>query len=147
MSNLKELKHAIRSVPGVTSVSLVRFETMTFREQLETIRQSHIVLGIHGAGLSHIMFMNSSSGNATTDQQTNLQIQQQQQQPKSSSPTPTLIEFLSSSTDDYFGYLATCKGVQFYGIDPESYEVTFLKSHIIAKARDIVQSTLSSSSP
>jgi Glycosyltransferase 61 len=38
-------------------VKVVRFEEMTFKEQLQSIRESHILIGNHGAGISHLVFL------------------------------------------------------------------------------------------
>ena len=135
LSNLKELKRTIRGVPGVTSVSLVRFETMSFKEQLETIRQSHIIIGNHGAGLSHVMFMKSSK-TSSDDTTTNHHHHQQQQ------PIPALIEFTNASTD-YFAYLAQWKGVEFHGVDID-VDSSSLSHSDIGQVRRIVKSKFSS---
>jgi glycoprotein 2-beta-D-xylosyltransferase len=117
LSNLKELKKALRGVPGVTSVSMVRFETMTFREQLQTIRQAHIVIGNHGAGLSHVMFMNEKS---------------------------TLIEF-STGGADYFDFMAQWKGVSYHAV-PIDYDDTSLQKKSILEVFQFVKSKMSISS-
>jgi hypothetical protein len=39
----------------VTSVNVVLLETMTFGEQNSAIRESHILIGTYGAGLSHVL--------------------------------------------------------------------------------------------
>ena len=57
IENLVDLQHTLQDLEGVSSVQLVRFETMSFEEQLRTIRQTQLLIGNHGAGLSHIMFM------------------------------------------------------------------------------------------
>ena len=59
--NLNVLARSIRSVEGVTDVQLVRFEEMTFEEQLMTIRETHILIGSHGAGISHLLFLQDDS--------------------------------------------------------------------------------------
>lgn len=59
--NLNELARSIRSMEGVTDVQLVRFEEMTFEEQLLTIRETHILIGNHGAGISHLLFLQDDS--------------------------------------------------------------------------------------
>lgn len=55
--NMKDLKKLLRKHPKVTSVELVRLESMKFAEQIRTIRQAQILIGNHGAGLSLLMFM------------------------------------------------------------------------------------------
>lgn len=60
ISNLEQVKVALqKGVPG-SHVDLVRLETLhTFADQLRVMRQAHIVVAMHGAALSHLMFMNS----------------------------------------------------------------------------------------
>lgn len=82
--NLEELKRRLLKVKHVTSVELVQLETMTFREQLATIREAHILIGNHGAGLSHVLFMDQRSH---------------------------LLEF-SEDYKEFFIYLSEWKGVQ-----------------------------------
>jgi glycoprotein 2-beta-D-xylosyltransferase len=61
LSNLDKLRHRLLKVKGVTSVELLRLETMSFGEQLSAIREAHILIGNHGAGLSHLLFMDRKS--------------------------------------------------------------------------------------
>ncbi|KAG7353381.1 DUF563 domain containing protein [Nitzschia inconspicua] len=55
-SNFKELQSRLEKINGVTT-QLVRLETHSFAEQLKLIRQAHVLIGHHGAALSHLMFM------------------------------------------------------------------------------------------
>lgn len=58
VQNFEELATVIRQeVKGVTEVEVVRFEQMTFHEQLKTIRETHILIGNHGAGMAHMLLM------------------------------------------------------------------------------------------
>lgn len=59
--NFNELASSLRMVEGVTEVQVVRFEGMTFEEQLRTIRETHILIGNHGAGISHLLFLQDDS--------------------------------------------------------------------------------------
>jgi glycoprotein 2-beta-D-xylosyltransferase len=59
--NFDELARSLRTVEGVTEVQVVRFEGMTFEEQLRTIRETHILIGNHGAGISHLLFLQDDS--------------------------------------------------------------------------------------
>jgi hypothetical protein len=61
ISNLPDLEKEIAKVPGVTSVHRLQFETMTFRDQLQAVRRAHVLIGNHGAGLTHILFMDKQS--------------------------------------------------------------------------------------
>jgi hypothetical protein len=58
-SNFEKLQSTLEKIPHVT-VQLVRLETLSFREQLKLIRQAHVLIGNHGAGLTHLMFMDQS---------------------------------------------------------------------------------------
>ena len=126
LTNLKELKRAIRGVPGVTSVSLARFETMSFKEQLQTIRQSHVVIGNHGAGLSHVMFMKESVDGGDGVSPTSI--------------SSKLIEFTNGGTD-YFAFLANWKQVSFHGIGID-IDTPSLTRGTIGEVRHIVKSIL-----
>jgi hypothetical protein len=68
-NNLDKLRARLETIPGV-KVHLVRLETMSFGEQLKLIRQAHVLIGNHGAALSHLMFMEKSRSHViefTTD--------------------------------------------------------------------------------
>jgi len=58
-SQLDTLQKRLNRIPGVT-VNLVRLETLSFKEQLKLMRKAHILIGMHGAALSHIVFMAES---------------------------------------------------------------------------------------
>jgi hypothetical protein len=55
-NNLEKLQSTLEKISGVT-VQLVRLETHTFGEQLKLVRQAHVLIGNHGAALTHLMFM------------------------------------------------------------------------------------------
>jgi prepilin-type processing-associated H-X9-DG protein len=61
LQNLDALKSRLAKVKGVTSVAVVRLEKMDFGTQLKTMRQAHILIGNHGAGLTHVLFMDKNS--------------------------------------------------------------------------------------
>jgi Glycosyltransferase 61 len=44
-------------IPQVSAVHVLPLHTMTFREQLRAIRESELVIGNHGAGLTHLLFL------------------------------------------------------------------------------------------
>jgi hypothetical protein len=58
-NNFEKLQSTLEKIPNVT-VQLVRLESLSFEEQLKLIRQAHILIGNHGAGLTHLMFMDQS---------------------------------------------------------------------------------------
>ncbi|KAK8108887.1 hypothetical protein PG984_014688 [Apiospora sp. TS-2023a] len=47
---------------GIADIGLVDFEGMSFREQVETARDTDVLVGMHGAGLTHTMFMEEGRG-------------------------------------------------------------------------------------
>lgn len=58
VQNFADIKKQVEAaIPAVTSVVVVRFETMTFAEQLKTIRETHVLIGNHGAGIAHMLFL------------------------------------------------------------------------------------------
>ena len=59
IKNLHELEGAITASGGDARV--VDFAQLTFGEQLEEIRAADVLVGIHGAGLSHVMFMSNGA--------------------------------------------------------------------------------------
>ena len=61
LGNLGDLRKRLLKIKRVTSVEVLRLETMTFEEQLRAIREARILIGNHGAGLSHLMFMDRKS--------------------------------------------------------------------------------------
>ena len=66
LHNLPALVQALQEtqgrVPGsITSVELVALETLTFEQQLRLMRQSHVLIGNHGAGLTHLLFLHDAA--------------------------------------------------------------------------------------
>jgi glycoprotein 2-beta-D-xylosyltransferase len=59
--NLPTLQTRLLEIPLVESVVVVQFEHMSFGEQLRTIREASVVIGNHGAGLTHLVFMSDDS--------------------------------------------------------------------------------------
>jgi glycoprotein 2-beta-D-xylosyltransferase len=57
VQNFEDIAVAVRNVTGVTKVQVVQFEKMSFHEQLRTIRETHVLIGNHGAGMAHLLFM------------------------------------------------------------------------------------------
>lgn len=53
--NMDALVDAL-SVAGAFEIERVRFETISLKEQIEIVSQSHILIGVHGAALSFIPF-------------------------------------------------------------------------------------------
>lgn len=87
-SELQTLQKRLRDdIPGVHSVNLVRFETLSFGEQLKLLRTTQFLIGIHGAALSHLVFMDEAQSHA--------------------------IEFQPATQLDFFEYLSQWKGIDF----------------------------------
>ena len=58
--NQEELHNAMKSVPNVT-VTMIDFSTLSFTEQLKVVVNTDILVSIHGAGLTHILFLQEGS--------------------------------------------------------------------------------------
>ena len=56
---MQELKNTLTD--NGADVHIVRFESMTFAEQLKEVRQASVLIGVHGAGLTHLLFMSPGS--------------------------------------------------------------------------------------
>jgi glycoprotein 2-beta-D-xylosyltransferase len=61
LNNLNELKQRLEKIRGVSSVEMVFLEKMSLAEQVKSIRQAHVLIGNHGAGLTHVLFMDQGS--------------------------------------------------------------------------------------
>ena len=59
IKNLSDLEQAIQRAGG--DVRVVDFARLTFAEQLREVREADLLVGIHGAGLSHVMFMSDGA--------------------------------------------------------------------------------------
>lgn len=71
LTNLETLKQRLAKVSGVSSVEVIRLETMPFEEQLRRIRETHILIGNHGAGLTHSLFMEAGKDTHVLEYQEN----------------------------------------------------------------------------
>ena len=57
-TNFDTLKEdIIEKVNNVTSVHIIQLEKYTFLQQIYILRSAHIIIGYHGAALTHIMFL------------------------------------------------------------------------------------------
>lgn len=61
LSNMTRILTHLQLLSNAQSVSLVRFEELTFKEQMQAVREAHILIGNHGAGLTHMVFMSDGS--------------------------------------------------------------------------------------
>jgi Glycosyltransferase 61 len=118
ITNLSDVKKMLKKkVPGVTQIDLVRLETLdTFEDQIRMIRQAHVVVGMHGAALSHLMFMD---GKYETEQR-RLKQQKEKVQPSrlfgggnanEDVVRPTVVE-ITIDYHDFFEEMAKWRGVQ-----------------------------------
>jgi Glycosyltransferase 61 len=58
IDNLSQVATWIQQrIPQVSAVHVLPLHTLTFREQLRAIRESELVIGNHGAGLTHLLFL------------------------------------------------------------------------------------------
>ena len=58
LSNLPEVAEALlQKITNVTSVRLLQLHNMSFREQVQAVREAEVLVGVHGAGLTHLVFM------------------------------------------------------------------------------------------
>jgi glycoprotein 2-beta-D-xylosyltransferase len=48
-------------VPEVTSVEVLQLHTMTLREQIQAVREAHVLIGNHGAGLTQLLFLDKDT--------------------------------------------------------------------------------------
>ena len=55
--NDKRLLEDLQKAYGKDSARLVSFEKLTFRKQLELIRATNILIGVHGAGMTHLLWL------------------------------------------------------------------------------------------
>jgi glycoprotein 2-beta-D-xylosyltransferase len=115
-SELNDLKKKLNSIPDVT-VNLVRLETMTFAEQLKLIRQTHVLIGMHGAALSHLMFMDEKSH---------------------------IIEF-QEGYQDFFEYMSKWKGIDYelVGLEWSEDEYSTLSFNAIQEITQLVKKYMS----
>jgi glycoprotein 2-beta-D-xylosyltransferase len=86
--NFEDLEKRLRTGSKATSVEIVRFETLTHSEQVRKVRQAHILIGNHGAGLTNLMFMDRNAH---------------------------VLEF-TTDFQDFFIYLAEWKGIDHHPI-------------------------------
>ena len=59
LGNLGELKDSLEAAGA--DVHVVQFESMTFDEQLLEVREASVLVGVHGAGLTHLLFMSDGA--------------------------------------------------------------------------------------
>ena len=59
VQNLSSLEQSLKSAGG--DVKILDFAQLRFKEQLKEVREADVLVGIHGAGLSHVMFMDEGS--------------------------------------------------------------------------------------
>lgn len=59
--NLGDLEQQLRSASKATSVEIVRFETLTFADQIRKVREAQVLIGNHGAGITNLIFMDANA--------------------------------------------------------------------------------------
>jgi capsular polysaccharide biosynthesis protein len=56
--NKKEMVEQVQEALGSSAtLKVADFENMTFAAQVELVRQTDVLFGAHGAGLTHILFL------------------------------------------------------------------------------------------
>lgn len=65
--NQTTLLTAIETKHPHVHISVIDFEPLTFPEQLRLVRATDILVGVHGAGLIHTMFMRDGPGSAVVE--------------------------------------------------------------------------------
>jgi len=66
IKNEQEILRAARKIHGA-QVEWVALEELTMREQLQRVLGSKVVVGIHGAGLSHLIFAAAAAFSSDID--------------------------------------------------------------------------------
>ena len=62
LNNLPDVAEALRQrIPNVTSVRLLPLHDMSFRDQVTAVREAEVLVGVHGAGLTHLVFMDQDT--------------------------------------------------------------------------------------
>jgi hypothetical protein len=61
LDNMNVLTERLTHVSGVKSVELIQLETLDFATQVSKIRHAQVLIGYHGAGLTHVLFMDQKS--------------------------------------------------------------------------------------
>ena len=61
ISNIDKLRDRIARLPKVSQVEVVSLEHLSMREQIGKIREANVLIGNHGAGLTHLLFMDERS--------------------------------------------------------------------------------------
>jgi glycoprotein 2-beta-D-xylosyltransferase len=62
LENMYDVARSISGlVPEVTSVQVLQMHTMTMREQIKAIREAHVLIGNHGAGLTQLLFLDKDT--------------------------------------------------------------------------------------
>ena len=61
IDNLEYVKERIMKETNATVVELINLEQMPFGEQLHLMRKTHILLGHHTAGMSHLLFLSDGA--------------------------------------------------------------------------------------
>jgi Glycosyltransferase 61 len=101
LNNLPEVADAIlQKIPNVTSVLILQLHNMTFREQVEAVREAEVLVGVHGAGLTHLVFMDDASH--VVEFQMNLDFFVHLAQCKSGQVTLHQIPFIAESVPESF---------------------------------------------
>jgi Glycosyltransferase 61 len=101
LNNFPEVADAlIQNIPNITSVRILQLHNITFREQVEAIREAEVLVGVHGAGLTHLIFL--EDGSHVVEFQMNLDFFVHLAQCKKGKVTLHQIPFISESISESF---------------------------------------------
>jgi hypothetical protein len=125
VNNFEDVKKVLKEkIAGVTRVDLVRLETLdTFADQIRLVRQAHVVVAMHGAALSHLMFMD---GTYETEQRRQRQKKQRFGGIFGEDIVQPAVVEMAVERHDFFEEMARWKGVKH-----EIVDVTLTNSHKI----------------
>jgi len=62
IANQRQLESSLRMLNPDFRIRSVQLERLTIRQQLQLVTSSDVLLGMHGAGLSHAMFLPDHAG-------------------------------------------------------------------------------------
>lgn len=89
----KELLEKIRQTGH--ALQIVDFATLSFQEQLQTVANTDLLIGAHGNGLTHLLFLPDDGA---------------------------ILEYYEGGESAFFRFFARCRGVRYYGNSHDHWE-------------------------
>ena len=142
VNNLGDVRDELmKKVPGATRVDLVRLEVLdTFADQIRVIRQAHVVVAMHGAALSHLMFMD---GEYETEQRRKRKEEQLLGGIIGDDVVqPAVVEMFVEHPLDFFQEMARWKGVKHQYVPVDLTDTRDLKINSIELLIESVKNAL-----